>query len=131
MNPREPNLIASIILLILGGMCIFHVLVMVGALPAEMVWGGRAANSRLDLLLMEASALIVTLLFMLVIAMKAGYILSGRLTRTVTVAVWVIAVYFALNIIGNLTSASMTEQLVFIPVAAALSVLSFMLAVKK
>lgn len=131
MSTQRPNLIANIILLILGGMCVFHVLVMAGALPGDMVWGGRAAVSQSDLLLMEAIALIVTLLFMLVIAMKAGYLLSGKLPRTVNAAVWVIAVYFTLNIIGNLTSPSLVEKLIFTPVAVALAVLSFMLALKK
>ena len=129
-SDKQKRLLANIILTILGCMAVFHLLVIDGTLPGDMVWGGKAVESEHDLLLMEVVSVFVSLLFMLVIAAKAGYILKGQ-TKPVNTAVWVVAVYFSLNIVGNLLSGSDLERIIFTPVAIVLAVLSFVLAVKK
>ena len=128
---HRQNLIANTLLITLGLLMVFHILVIVGFLPPDIVWGGNVGDSPENLLTMELISIFVTLLFMLVIAAKAGYILKGELSKIVNVGVWVIAIYFALNIMGNLSSSSTIEKLIFTPIAIILSALSFTLALKK
>jgi hypothetical protein len=56
-----------------------HLLVLLGLLPSNIVWGGQAADSPARLLTLELVAVLATVLFGVVIAVKAGYIRAGRL----------------------------------------------------
>jgi len=119
-------LIAGLILL-----AVFHALVLAGVLPSDIVWAGRAAGSGSDLYLMEGIALAVTLLFLALVAIRLGYLWPGRMKTVARVAMWVIAVFFVLSAVGNLTSEAALETFFFAPLALVLTVLAFGLAVEK
>jgi len=80
---------------------------------------------------MEAVGLVVTVLFALIIAAKAGYLRAGRLRRLVSVGAWVVFAYFVLNIVGNLASTASLEKLIFTPVSVILAALAWRVAVEK
>lgn len=58
---------------LLCGLCalaVFHVLMILRVLPVSIVWGGSAAGPSVNLVRLEITALIVTLLFGLIVAAK-------------------------------------------------------------
>lgn len=112
----------------LAGLAVFHVLVLAGALPRSMVWGGRVAEDPAGLLALELFALGLLLVFGVVVALRAG--LLGRVSsaRPVRIAAWVVVAWFLLNVPANLTSPHPVEKLVFTPVALVLAALGWKVA---
>jgi hypothetical protein len=108
-------------------LAVFHILVILNVIPSDMVWGGRSAPGSAGCL--ETVGVTVTVLFMLVTAMRAGFLWPGRLRRTVRAAMWVVFVYFTLNVVGNVAAVSVAEKIVFIPVSVIMALLALRLAV--
>ena len=119
---------AVALLIGLTALAVFHVLLILGVLPADIAWGGRADRSSPSFLVLEIIGLLVIALFAAVVAAKAGYLKLPGPRRIVDVGVWVVGLYFALNTVGNLASMSGLERAIFTPVSLVLSVLAFWLA---
>ena len=120
--------------LLLGGLialALFHILVMIGVLPSGIVWAGQVENSAPDLLMMEAVSLVVTLLFILIVMIRLGYVLAGRLQTFTRICLWLIGAFFLLSMVGNLASDVVTEKVVMAPFAFIMAILSFRLAATK
>ncbi len=73
------KLAGNILLAALGVLFIFHILVILGLIPADIVWGGQVKDAQANLVLLETIALLVTLLFIFIVAVKTGYIKMDRL----------------------------------------------------
>ena len=122
---------ANALLVLLGALAAFHVLMLSGALPTDVAWGGRAAGDAGDIMLLEWVALFVTVLFAVIVVVRVGYIVALPLRRTAVVAMWLVCVYFALNIVGNMLSLSGVERAIFTPVSALAAVLSLRVALSR
>ena len=120
-----------VLLVGLGLLAAFHVLVLTRVLPGSAVWGGRAADTPDNLVLLEVTGLAVTLLFALVVALKLRALGATEPRRPIDIGVWVIFGYFLLNTLGNLASVSSLEKAVFTPVSLVLALLSLRLAMTK
>ena len=118
-------------LLALVGMAMFHVAVLVGIAPADMVWGGRAAISAARLQIMEGIALVVTLGFAWLVCLRLQDIKSGKPRKGITISIWLIFGYLLLNTAGNLASTTSLETWIFTPVTVLLAVCALRLAVEK
>ncbi len=101
----------NILLLAFGLLAIFHVLVLAGIVPADIVWGGRTGDSTANILTLEIFALVTTMLFGAIVAAKMGYILAGRFARVITIGLWILFGYMLLNTVGNLAASTTTEKL--------------------
>jgi hypothetical protein len=124
------KLAGNILLLSLALFVIFHVLVLVGVAPADIIWGGQIQNSPADLLTLEIIALFVTLLFAVIIAAKIGYIRVNRFRTALTIGVWIIFAYLVLNTVGNLASAVTVENLIFAPITMVLAFCALRVAIE-
>jgi len=120
------TLLISLILL-----SIFHILVLTKIVPSNIVWGGRSSNSASNIIALELIALLVTLIFILIVALKAGYLKISKLKKVATVGIWIMAGFFLLNMAGNLSSPSLVEKMVFGPLTLIMAVLAFRLALEK
>ncbi len=120
------NIIITIFTIALG----MHVLILLNILPHDFVWGGRV-TSKSNLLVLETISIVLQLLFIFIIAVKAGYILKGRFKRTVIIGTWTIFGVMLLNTIGNLASFSSLETIVMTPLTIFLALLAFRLAIEK
>jgi hypothetical protein len=118
----------SIVILIL--LIVFHILVMVGIIPHTIVWGGRIEDGE-SLLTFELFGLVTSLLFLFIILAKVEYLKFEKFRKVVTILVWIMFVWFLLNIVGNLISTASLEKLIFTPVSIILTVLVLRLAVEK
>ena len=118
---------ANTLLLGLAALAVFHVLMLLRVLPADVAWGGRVAASG-DLAALEAASLVVTLFFAVVVAAKAGHLGPRVPRRAVSITMWVVFGYLTLNVAGNLASASSLERAVFTPVSVVLALLALRVA---
>jgi hypothetical protein len=125
------KLAGNILLAALGLLAIFHILVLLGVIPAEIVWGGMIQGVPSNLVMLETMALLLTLLFIVIIAAKTGHIRAGKLSGAVNIGVWLIFAYLLLNTLGNLASGVSFEKLLFAPVTILLALCAFRLAIEK
>ncbi len=123
--------LAAIILLgSLSLFLLFHILVMLGVIPFEIVWGGRL-TSRSQMLRSETVSVLVNIVMIAVVAIKAKVINVELPYVFIKVILWMMFLLFLLNTIGNIFSLNKFEQMVFTPVTLVLSLLSLRLALEK
>jgi heme/copper-type cytochrome/quinol oxidase subunit 4 len=121
--------IAGIILIVMMSLLIiFHLLIIFRVLPSDMVWGGKLENSS-QVLMMELIALVITILFLTIILLKLSR--TQKIRKLINVAVWIIFIYFSLNVLGNLASENTVEKAVLTPVALIMALLTLRLALEK
>lgn len=125
------KLAGSILLFSLGLLFIFHILVLLRAIPPDIVWGGQIKGVPANLVTLETIALLVTALFILIVAAKTGYLQAGKLSGVVTIGVWLIFAYLLLNTLGNLASGISFEKLLFAPITILLALCALRLAIEK
>lgn len=125
------KLAGTILLLSLGLLFLFHILVLLRVVPASRVWGGMVENASSNLMALEMVALLVTLLFLFIVAAKMGYVRAGRLRGAVNAGAWLIFAFLLLNTLGNLASAVSFENLVAAPLTILLALCAWRLAIEK
>jgi hypothetical protein len=125
------KLAGNILLASMGLLLIFDFLVLFKVIPADIVWGGQINSSSSNLVTLEIIALAVTLLFMTIIAMKTGYIKSGKFAGVINAGMWIVFAYLVLNTVGNLASGVSFENLVFAPITIILAFCVLRLALEK
>lgn len=125
------KLAGNILLAALGLLAVFHILVLLKVIPAEIVWGGQIQGVPSNLVTLETTALVVSLLFMLIVAAKLGYVRAGKLAGAVNIGVWLIFAYLVLNTLGNLASGISFEKLLFAPITIILALCALRLAIEK
>jgi hypothetical protein len=112
----------------LGALALFHVAMLLGLLPPDMVWGGRAAGEGGDLLTLELVGLVVTALFGLIVAARAGLVRIPVPSRLIAVCTWFVFAYFVFNVVANLASPSVLEKAIFTPLSVVLALLTLRVA---
>ena len=125
------HLAGTLLLILLGLLAVFHILVLLQVAPSDIVWGGQIAGSTENLFTLELIALIVTLLFMLVVAVKIDLIKAPKLHGVIRVCLWIIFLFFTLSVFGNLTKGVSFEQMVFAPFSLILALLALRLVLEK
>jgi hypothetical protein len=125
------KLAGNILLFSLGLLFIFHVLVLLKIIPANIVWGGQIKGVPANLVTLETVALLMTALFILIVATKTGYLPAGKLSGVVNIGVWLIFAYLLLNTLGNLASGISLEKLLFAPITIILALCALRLALEK
>ena len=124
------RLAANCILGLLSVAVIFHVLILIGAIPYEIVWGGRLKSSS-QMYSFEITSLALNLLMLSVVSVHTGYIKTRIDRRIARFGLWAMFVLFLLNSIGNLLSVNEIEKLIFTPVTILLALFSLRLAMAK
>jgi hypothetical protein len=125
------KLAGNLLLGSLGLLAVFHILVLLRVIPAGIVWGGAIQNSTTSLFSLEMISLLVTLLFAVVIAAKAGYIKVSRFQAAVNIGIWVVFAILLLSMVANFASGVAVENLIFAPIAVILAFCAYRLAVEK
>ena len=115
------------ILFILSLMIVFHLLVMSGMIPFDIVWGGNIADKH-QLRLMESVSIAVNFIMLLFVLAYSGMLRLKPGPATAKIGFTVMFVFFALNTLGNIVAKSALETYIFAPVTLLLSVCSFRIA---
>jgi len=108
----------------------FHILVITGIIPYQIVWGGRLENFS-QMLSFEAVSISLNLLMIAIVAIYANFLKWKINQVAIQIGLWVMFVLFFINTIGNLFSINELEKLIFTPVTLLLSLFSLRLALNK
>jgi hypothetical protein len=125
------KLAGNLLLGSLGLLAVFHILVLLRVIPADIVWGGAIQISTTNLFPLEMISLLVTLFLAVVIAAKAGYIKAFRFQTAVNIGVWVVFAILLLSMVANFASGVAFENLIFVPIAVVLAFCAYRLAIEK
>ena len=118
-----------ILLVLLGALAVFQLALAAGAPLGRYAWGGQHDGALPARLRSGSAVSIVIYALIAVVALeRAGVIdlIPGEVVETV--AMWVIAVYFALGIVMNGISRSLPERLTMTPLILVLAVLALIVA---
>ena len=124
------RLASNVLLIAMAMLMVFHVLVLIGVVPAAAIWGGQVEAGTGGLIVMEVIAMGVTLVFATIIAAGTGYLKAGRLRIVVKIGVWLIFAFLLLNTLGNLASGVAADGLIFSPITLILAFFAFRLAIE-
>ena len=116
-----------VLLLFFSCSVIFHTIIISGAVPFSIVWGGRLETWE-QMIVFESISILINSIFLIVIALDSKYIKLPIPRRVVKIAIWIMAVLFSLNTIGNIFSLNSTETTVFTPVTLVIAVCCIILA---
>lgn len=108
---------------------LFHLLVLLGIVPADIVWGGRL-QSRIELIQMESISLLLLAFMAVIVSMKARWILP-KFYKIADYLVWLIPLLFFLNTLGNTQALNVTERIIFTPITFLLTLISLRIAWEK
>jgi hypothetical protein len=129
MPTIDTKRIATIgLLFILTLVILFHLLVITGVVPFQIVWGGRLKDTS-QMLVFETLSILLNVLMLLVVAIQAGLVKVSLNRLTLKIAFWLMGLLFFINTIGNLVSLNALEQVVFTPLTLLLALFSFRLAI--
>lgn len=103
-------------------MIVFQFLLAFGIMPISMAWGGRQSELTLPLRAASLAAAVLLGLFLLVIRRRAGLIGTPPIPTSIRILSWLITALLVLNTLGNLTSPSVGERLLFGPITVVLTV---------
>ncbi|MEO8589261.1 MAG: hypothetical protein ABI432_07840 [Flavobacteriales bacterium] len=117
---------ANSLLVILGLVLLFQMVVLLGHVPTELVWGGNL-TSVAERTVMAVITIAVVALIMALIVLRAGRSLP-KWARVARVGMWGIVGLFGLNVFGNLAAKDLRETLLFTPVALVLFFLAWRVA---
>jgi len=121
------RLAVNAILSTLGLVVVFHLGVLSGLVPHDIVWGGKFEEES-QLIKFEIASLIINALMILVVATKGQYVKIRLPLKMLTVMLWLMTLLFALNTIGNLFAKTLTETIIFTPITFTLAVLCYRVA---
>lgn len=116
-----------VLLLFFSCSIIFHTIIISGAVPFSIVWGGRLETWE-QMIVFESISILLNSIFLIVIALDSKYIKLPIPRRVVKISIWIMAVIFSLNTIGNIFSLNSTETTVFTPVTLVIAVCCIILA---
>lgn len=124
------SLASKIIITVNTVFLLMHVLILLKMVPHDFVWGGRLKSTS-EIVIFESMSIVVQILFILIIAVKSGYVFQGKFKKTAKVGTWVMFGLMVLNTVGNLFSRSGLETMVMTPITILLALMVFRLAIEK
>lgn len=99
-----------IMIALLSVVMLFHILVLVGIIPFGVTWGGRL-NSMEEMYVFETISLAVNLFLIVVLLLKGQFIKNQIAAKWLNGIIWLFAILFALNTVGNLFAKASVEMI--------------------
>jgi len=119
----------KIVLALIAGVLAFHTLIITGIIPFAIVWGGKL-KSETEMVRFEIVSLSINLFLFLTILMTLGYLKASIPSRIMRFVLWIFALLFLVNTIGNLFAETNLERWIFTPMTMVLSICCMRLALK-
>ena len=114
-------------IVILSCIILFHFLVLAGAIPSDIVWGGNLVDKS-QLYTMEAISILVNSVMLFTILIFCRIVKLNVSRRIIIAAIWFMFGLFLLNTLGNLMAKNSLETYIFTPLTFLLSVFCFRIA---
>jgi len=116
------------LILLLSLVIVFHILVISGIIPFEIVWGGRLTDSS-ELPVYESISIGLNLLMLFMVLSKAGYSRISMKENTYRIFFGLMCLLFLVNTIGNIFSKNDLERMLFTPFTLILTILFLRLTI--
>jgi len=113
---------ANLATILFAVVIVLQILLAIGLLPVSMAWGGRQSQLTVSLRVASIAAAVLLGAFIYVIRYRAGLVGTLPIPVLIKVFSWIITAFMAFNTLGNLTSLSKNEKLIFGPVTFILTV---------
>lgn len=126
---RIVRIAANVATLLFGVVIIMQVLLALGILPVSYAWGGRQTELTLAVRGLSLIAIILLIIFAYIIRRRAGLIGEPPVPTYFKLASWAITGYLALNALGNFTSPSSEERILFGPITIILIICCFIVSI--
>jgi hypothetical protein len=130
-NPKLIYLTAKIATFLFVVVIVLQLLLAAGIFPISMAWGGRQSHLTASLRIASIIAAVLLGMFIYVIRYRAGLVGNVPTPVIIKVVSWIITAFMAFNTLGNLTSISTNEKLIFGPVTFILSVACLVVSASK
>ncbi len=105
---------------ILSLIIVFHLLVLTGIIPFQIVWGGRLTDHS-QMVRFESVSIIINLTMLGIVVVRAG-ILKVRIKPLIlTIALWLMFGLFLMNTVGNVFAINPLEKWIFTPMTLLLA----------
>lgn len=108
-----------------------QLLLAAGILPVSMAWGGRQPALTPGLRMASIVAAFILAIFAYVIRRRAGLVGDTAPSRWIKITSWLTTGFMVLNTLGNITSLSAGERMLFTPITVILAVSCFMVSISK
>ena len=109
---------------------IFHLFVLSGVIPYNIVWGGRL-ETKSEMVRFELFSILLNIIMATIVAIRAGIIKFYLNPIVLKAFFWAMFILFSLNTLGNLFSLSLLEKVIFTPLTFILAICSLKLALSK
>lgn len=124
------ELSAIIVVVICVIISIFQLLLAIGMPLGYLAFGGKHEKKLPNnLRIMSVIAICIFIFTSLVVLDQANFITIFPISLIPTIAIWIIAFYFALNTLTNAISKSKWEKRIMIPLSLTLSVCCFIIVI--
>ena len=120
----------NIMIALLTAVLVFHALVLTGVIPYAIVWAGKI-NTAAEMRKLEVGSILVNAFAIFILVLKADYVKHSVPVKILNAIIWLLAVLFSLNTIGNLFAKSGFELYFFTPLTFILSVLCLRIVIDK
>ena len=120
----------NITIALLTAVLVFHALVLTGVIPYEIVWAGKIKTAA-EMRKLEVISILVNAFAIFILVLKADYIKHKVPVKILNAIIWLLAVLFSLNTIGNLFAESGFELYFFTPLTFILTVLCLRIVIEK
>ncbi|HEX2533583.1 MAG TPA: hypothetical protein VHK69_07600 [Chitinophagaceae bacterium] len=119
-----------VLIAVLSLFILLHLVILFGLVPYSAVWGGRL-TSREQMVRFETISLFVNGLMLLIVLIRARHLSMTLPHKFLSACIWIMAVLFTLNTIGNAASQNSLERWAFTPMTLVLALTSGWLAWRK
>lgn len=130
-NTKLIHLTANIATFLFVVVIVLQILLAAGIFPISMAWGGRQSQLTVSLRIASIIAAVLLGVFIYVIRYRAGLVGNVPIPEIIKVVSWIITAFMAFNTLGNITSLSANEKLIFGPVTFILFVACLLISASK
>jgi hypothetical protein len=113
VSQSTARIAGKIATLVFAVVIVLQILLALGILPVTMAWGGRQTVLTPTIRLAHLFAALLLAGFAYVIRRRAGLLVDARPSRLIKILAWLITGFLALSMLGNFTSISPAEKIVF------------------
>ncbi len=114
------NIAVTGTIIIISCVIVFHLLVLAGFIPSNIVWGGNLADKQ-QLYTMEIVSIAINVLMLFVILVYSGVVIAAINRKIIIGVIWLMFGLFLLNTVGNLLAKNSLETHIFTPITFVLS----------
>lgn len=121
-NTSIVEISAQVSTVLFAAVMVLQILLATGVMSISMAWGGRQTELTLGLRAASLAAVVILGIFAYIIRRRAGLTGSGEIKIPIKILAWVITAFMAFNTLGNITSQSAWEKMIFTPITAILTI---------